>query len=168
MGMGSTLLDTMRRMNISEQLRRFFGGNPPRVQVAALPWRRRDDQVEILLVTSRDTGRWVLPKGWPEGRETLFEAAAREAAEEAGVSGTISHSEVGRYIYRKKRSGGIQLRCEVALFALEVTTVADIWPEKNERKRHWVSPQEAGEMVREADLAAILSSFKGSPRKIAA
>ncbi|WP_336056652.1 NUDIX hydrolase [Nitratireductor sp. CH_MIT9313-5] len=166
--MGSTLLDTMRRMNIGEQLRRFFGGNPPRVQVAALPWRMREEQVEILLITSRDTGRWVLPKGWPEGRETLSEAAAREAAEEAGVSGTISNREVGRYIYRKKQSSGIQMRCEVALFALEVSTIADIWPEKNERTRRWVRPREAGEMVRESDLAAILASFRGSPRKIAA
>ncbi|WP_036480086.1 NUDIX hydrolase [Nitratireductor basaltis] len=158
----------MRRLNIAEQLRRLFGGNPPRVQTAALPWRLRDDVVEILLITSRDTGRWVLPKGWPEGRETLAEAAAREAAEEAGVSGAVSRHETGRYIYRKKRSNGLQLRCEVAVFALQVSSVADIWPEKNERERRWVTPKEAGEMVREADLAAILCNFKGSPRKIAA
>ncbi|RUU02882.1 NUDIX hydrolase, partial [Mesorhizobium sp. USDA-HM6] len=73
---------------MTERVRRLFGTAPCRLQVAALPWRKDDNGVEIMLITSRDTGRWVLPKGWPEAREPLCEAAAREAGEEAGLYGT--------------------------------------------------------------------------------
>ena len=84
-----------------DRVRRFLGGVPARVQVAALPWREEDRGVEVMLITSRDTGRWVLPKGWPEGDEALHEAAMREAAEEAGLRGSISDKESGRYFYGK-------------------------------------------------------------------
>ena len=66
-----------------------------------------------MLITSRDTGRWVLPKGWPEGREQLADTALREAAEEAGVAGAIAASEIGRYFYGKKLPSGLERRCEV-------------------------------------------------------
>ena len=69
--------------HLAERVQRLFGTAPCRLQVAALPWRIGERGVEIMLITSRDTGRWVLPKGWPEAREPLCEAAAREASEEA-------------------------------------------------------------------------------------
>ena len=74
-----------------------------RIQVAALPWREAGEDVEIMLITSRDTGRWVLPKGWPEQREKLYEAAAREASEEAGIEGSqgIAIALNGRVLRRK-------------------------------------------------------------------
>src|SRR5690554_4171964 len=101
------LLSHGTRELVRERVRRFFGGMPRRIQVAALPWRYgKDGQIEVLLVTSRGSGRWVLPKGWPEGRETLTEAARREAAEEAGISGTMSDNALGIYFYTKQLRRG--------------------------------------------------------------
>lgn len=159
----------LRRIGFIERLRRLFGGIPPRVQAAALPWRRkRDGKVEILLVTSRGTGRWILPKGWPEGHETLAETAEREAREEAGVEGRISGCELGRYIYGKSMRSGLIWRCEVVVYPLEVAREVRKWPEKKKRSRRWVHPKEAAGMVDEPGLAELIGAFDGNPRKIAA
>ncbi len=86
MGPGASMfISHQKRNHFAERIRRLFGAMPCRVQVAALPWRRTDQGVEVMLITSRDTGRWVIPKGWPEGQEDLYEAAAREAAEPIAV-----------------------------------------------------------------------------------
>ncbi|MCT7375220.1 NUDIX hydrolase [Chelativorans salis] len=156
------------RISLAERLRRLFGGNPPRVQAAALPWRREGEQIKVLLVTSRGTGRWVLPKGWPEGGESLDGTAAREAREEAGVEGSTAKTEIGRYLYGKETGSGLTWRCEVAVFPLQVEREAKRWPEKKERTRRWVSPEEAAGMVQEPDLAELIATFEGHPRKIAA
>jgi 8-oxo-dGTP pyrophosphatase MutT (NUDIX family) len=137
-------------------------------QVAALPWRRKKGGIEVMLVTSRDTGRWVLPKGWPEAGETLWDAAAREAGEEAGLKGAISPAEIGHYLYDKARPGGLSMRCEVAVFPLEVKQVAAKWPEKGQRKRVWMSPSEAARRVREEDLSRLLAGFEAPSRSLAA
>jgi len=157
----------LERTTILERLRRLFGGKPPRIQAAALPWRCKDGVVEVMLVTSRDTGRWVLPKGWPEGDETLDRTAVREAMEEAGIEGTIS-AEIGRYIYGKQMSSGLRSRCEVAVFPLEVKREAKRWAEKKQRTRRWFAPEEAALLVIEPDLSRIIGTFEGNPRKIAA
>lgn len=154
--------------HLIERLRRLFGGMPRHMQVAALPWRMKAGRVEILLVTSRDTGRWVLPKGWPEGDEPLWQAAAREAAEEAGIDGAVSAHEAGRYFYGKRKSSGMELPCEVLVFPLEVQSVADKWPEKKSRRRAWLSPDEAAARVREADLGQLIRQFGQTHRKSAA
>jgi 8-oxo-dGTP pyrophosphatase MutT (NUDIX family) len=154
--------------HLMERLRRLFGGMPCRTQVAALPWRDKAGEIEILLVTSRDSGRWVLPKGWPEGEEQLCEAAAREAAEEAGIDGVVSKLEAGRYYYGKRRSSGMELRCEVRVFPLKVRSVADKWPEKKRRRRVWLSPDEAAARVQEPDLGELIAQFGKSVHKSAA
>ncbi|HWK68019.1 MAG TPA: NUDIX hydrolase [Rhizobiaceae bacterium] len=154
--------------HLMERLRRLFGGMPCHMQVAALPWRRKADGIEVLLVTSRETGRWVLPKGWPEGKEQLCEAAAREAAEEAGIDGVVSQLEAGRYYYGKRRSSGMELRCEVRVFPLEVRSVAEKWPEKKRRRRAWLSPAEAAVRVQEPDLGELITRFGKSLHKSAA
>lgn len=156
------------RNRIVERVRRFFGGMPCRVQVAALPWRKTDRGVEIMLVTSRGTGRWVLPKGWPEGREALSEAAAREAAEEAGLRGAVSDTEIGRFYYEKALPSGMEWRCEVRVYPMEVDQVADKWPEKKKRTRGWFTPQEAAARVNEQDLGELISRFGINPRRFAA
>lgn len=130
-----------------------------RIQVAALPWREAGEDVEIMLITSRDTGRWVLPKGWPEQREKLYEAAAREASEEAGIEGGIAHDDAGSYYYDKVRASGDDQRCEVKVFPLHVEHVASKWREKRQRRRKWVTPREAARMVNEPDLARLLMGF---------
>jgi 8-oxo-dGTP pyrophosphatase MutT (NUDIX family) len=148
-----------KRNHIAERVRRLFGGMPCRVQVAALPWRKGPDGVEVMLITSRGTGRWVLPKGWPEGQEDLCDAAAREAAEEAGLSGSVSRLEIGRYYYGKRLESGLESRCQVLVFPLEVKRVAERWPEYGQRKRKWFSPQAAAANVREQDLAELIATF---------
>ncbi|MGO4837648.1 NUDIX hydrolase [Rhizobiaceae sp. 2RAB30] len=130
------------------------------LQVAALPWRRHRDGIEVLLITSRDTGRWVLPKGWPEGPEEFCEAAAREAKEEAGISGAVSRSELGHYSYLKCGSGRDRTS-DVLVYPLEVGEVADKWKEKGQRKRKWVKPEKAARMVNEPELAELIEAFGG-------
>ena len=131
------------------------------VQAAALPWRRTGDRVEILLVTSRATGRWILPKGWQDTDELLYRAAEREAWEEAGIEGTISQRPVGSYFYTKSDSGG--RRCQVQIFPLEVSRVIEKWPEKGIRDRRWLSPSNAARRVAEPALAEIIEAFSGIP-----
>ncbi|WEX11698.1 NUDIX hydrolase [Chelativorans sp. AA-79] len=162
------MISGIERLNILERLRQLFGGNPPRVQAAALPWRKKGADVEVLLITSRDTGRWVLPKGWPEGWETLAETASREALEEAGVEGTAADDEIGRYFYGKQMPSGLRWRCEVAVIPLAVTREAKRWPEKKQRTRRWFPPREAAQLVAEPDLSRLLDAFEGNPREIAA
>lgn len=154
---------------LRERIRRFLGGLPPHVQVAALPWRESGDGLrEVMLVTSRRSGRWVLPKGWPEDREPLHEAAAREAAEEAGVRGPVDAVEIGRFYYGKLTSTGFCRRCEVHVFPLQVENVADKWPERKQRKRHWFAPDEAARLVDEVGLRELIGTFAANPRKSAA
>ncbi|WP_157015382.1 NUDIX hydrolase [Mesorhizobium xinjiangense] len=147
-----------------ERLRRLLGGAPSRVQVAALPYRLVDGETEIMLITSKDTGRWVLPKGWPEGDEAGHDAAGREAMEEAGIRGAIAKDETGRYFYGKGLRSGLKQRCEVIVFPLAVEQVSSKWPEKGERLRRWFKPHEAARVVNEPDLAEILADFH--PAKI--
>ena len=130
---------------VVETVRRLFGGAPCRLQVAALPWRKTEGGVEVMLITSRDSGRWVLPKGWPELGEELFDAAAREAGEEAGLKGAVSQREAGRYFYDKSVSRGESFRCEVLVYPLEVDKVADKWKEKRQRERRWVAAAAGGQ-----------------------
>ncbi|MBL7405872.1 NUDIX domain-containing protein, partial [Escherichia coli] len=75
----------------------------PRRQVGALPFRHgRDGKTKILLVTSRESRRWVIPKGWPMKGRKPFEAAAREAYEEAGLRGAVGKRPIGLYLYQKR------------------------------------------------------------------
>jgi 8-oxo-dGTP pyrophosphatase MutT (NUDIX family) len=143
----------------------LFGGDHCHVQVAALPWRKAGQHLEVMLITSRGTGRWVLPKGWPEGEEELFDAAAREAAEEAGLTGSISEQSVGSYHYDKLKASGEQLRCEVKVYPLEVDGVASKWRERRQRKRQWMTPEEAAASVHEPDLAQLIAAFAVNPRQ---
>ena len=160
-------MNVLTSNHLVERVRRLFGKTACRLQVAALPWRKTADGVEIMLITSRDTGRWVLPKGWPEADEDLSQAAAREAGEEAGLTGAVSRREAGRYFYAKALSSGEDVPCEVLVFPLEVDKVADKWKEKGQRKRKWVSPAEAARMINEPDLCKLISAFGDNPEKFA-
>ncbi|MGB3386711.1 MAG: NUDIX hydrolase [Pseudaminobacter sp.] len=162
------LLSHATRNRIAEQVRRLFGGMPSRVQVAALPWREHAGTIEVMLITSRDTGRWVLPKGWPEGGEQLFESAAREAEEEAGLTGTMAQLEFGRYFYGKRMPSGMERRCEVLVFPMKVTAAAAKWPERDERQRKWFPASHAARLVQEQDLGELIERFGNSRHKVAA
>lgn len=128
-------------------------------QAGALPWRWTSGGFEILLVTSRRRKRWILPKGWPQEAEHLFQAAAREAAEEAGIKGVISRCEAGRYRYDKQNAFGQDLPCQVRVFPVEVHDLASRWPERKQRRRAWMEPSEAAASVMEPELQKILGAF---------
>lgn len=132
----------------------------PRVQSAALPWRlTADGAVEVLLVTSRDTRRWVVPKGWPIKGLKSFQTAAREAFEEAGVEGEIAKKKIGVFHYDKRlRSGRVQ-HVRVGVYALKVAIERETWPETGQRDKLWTGPQAAAELVQELELAEILRRF---------
>jgi 8-oxo-dGTP pyrophosphatase MutT (NUDIX family) len=127
-------------------------------QYAALPYRRLGE-LSILLVTSRETGRWVLPKGWPMKGKKPQTAAAREALEEAGVIGQIVKRPVGAYSYAKRLAGGGLIDCVVDVFPLEVQRQLKHWPEQLERVTRWFTPLEAANAVREPELAQLITGF---------
>jgi 8-oxo-dGTP pyrophosphatase MutT (NUDIX family) len=109
-----------------------------------------------LLLTSRETGRWVIPKGWPIKGLKPYEVAAREAYEEAGLVGTITGKHpVGIYHYEKQFAAG-GLLCEVRVFLFRVDQQLDDWPEKGQRETRWEGPAEAAALVDEGGLAEIV------------
>jgi 8-oxo-dGTP pyrophosphatase MutT (NUDIX family) len=116
--------------------------------------------LEILLVTSRDTGRWVIPKGWPMKGKKPHEAATIEAWEEAGVRGRTHKAAVGRYTYLKSLDDGDVAPCIVEVFAIEVSKVSDKFKERGERQIAWVSASEAARRVREIELKSMMIEFK--------
>jgi ADP-ribose pyrophosphatase YjhB (NUDIX family) len=111
-----------------------------RVQYAALPYRlSAGSRPEFMLVTSRETRRWIIPKGWPKKGKSPQHSAAREAFEEAGIVGAIAKRSVGSFSYKKRlKTGGIVV-CEVRVFPLEVKHQNKQWPEKQERDVKWLS-----------------------------
>ena len=136
-------------------------------QMAALPLRQSDSgDWRILMITSRDTGRWVLPKGWPMKGKNLRQAAEQEALEEAGVIGQISKNPIGVYHYLKRIEDGADIPCEVVLYPMRVTKLLRRWPERNERKRKWFSAKGAAKRVIEEDLKDLLVSIKQNPKKL--
>lgn len=133
---------------------------PLRQQVAALCFREGDNGREVLVVTSRDTGRWIIPKGWPMRGKESSEAALQEAWEEAGVRrGQADAEAVGHYHYEKRRAAGWSQPVKTLVFPIEVKELADKFPEMAQRKRKWVSPKEAANLVHEPELKKLLQSF---------
>ncbi|WP_025312193.1 NUDIX hydrolase [Roseicyclus elongatus] len=119
----------------------------------------RRDRVEVLLVSSRDTGRWIIPKGWPMDGMTPAAAAAQEAWEEAGVRGKTNGQCIGLYAYDKWLDEELSLPCIVAVFPVAVQKLDDEYPESEERKRKWLTPEKASHKVDEPELKAIIRSF---------
>ena len=128
----------------------------PLSQVAALPVRRNPDgSCEVLLVTSRETRRWIIPKGWRQPPAEDHAAAAREAHEEAGVLGTAHFESIGSYVYQKRRRTGVTT-VRVSVYLLTVTEELAEWPEREHRKRAWFTPAEAAAKVDEPGLRDLL------------
>lgn len=128
------------------------------MQYAAMPVRQREGRLEVMLITSRQTGRWVIPKGWPKNGLKARELAALEAFEEAGLRGVPSRQPIGRYTYAKRLGGSKPVECTVDVFLLTVESEADHWPERGQRQRRWVEITEAALMVNEAGLRAVIES----------
>lgn len=133
-----------------------------RTQFGALCFRRTKAKkagIEVLMVSSRDTGRWIIPKGWPVDGETPAAAAAMEAWEEAGVRGRVFDACIGHYSYQKWIDEEMSLPCIVAVFAVEVQRLDDAYPESAERKRKWLTPKKAAQKVEEEELRHLILSF---------
>lgn len=133
------------------------------IQFAALPWRLSESGTrQIMLLTSRETRRWVIPKGWPMKGRKSAEVAMQEAYEEAGLVGHIvSKRPVGKFHYLKRLPKGGAL-CEVRVFLFRVERQLDEWPEKNQRETKWFDAEEAARLVDEGGLADIIARFSGS------
>jgi 8-oxo-dGTP pyrophosphatase MutT (NUDIX family) len=143
-----------------KQLKKAIAANKAQ-QYAAIPIRfTGQGELQLLLLTSRGSRRWVIPKGWPMRKLTPAAAAAREAYEEAGIEGLIRpRSPVGSYRYAKQ-PGSINLAVEVIVFLLWVERQHDSWPEQAERETRWFSPEEAATLVAEPELASLLLSTR--------
>lgn len=130
---------------------------PRNVQVAALCYRETAGRTEVLLITSRDTGRWILPKGWLIDGLDGPQSALQEAWEEAGVKdGDLTTDPVGSFDYDKRQEGGYDIPVEAKVYKVRANTLADEFPEADERTRKWVSPSDAANMVQEPGLQEIL------------
>lgn len=138
---------------------RDFFSRASLTQNGALCWRMHRDRVEVLLITSRDTGRWVIPKGWPIEGMGSAEAAAREAWEEAGVEGQVATECSGLFSYVKRFGAHAGIPCVVAVHALRVRALARAFPERNQRRRKWFSLADAARKVAEPELKALLLAF---------
>lgn len=131
-------------------------------QVAALPFRRVEDgSLRVLLVTSRETRRYVIPKGWPWRGVKDHRAAAEEAREEAGIIGKAGKKSIGSYTYDKRQPDGV-VPVRVRVFLLEVSRELDEWPESAERKRTWFTPEKAARAVDEPELAELIRALEPS------
>jgi 8-oxo-dGTP pyrophosphatase MutT (NUDIX family) len=128
------------------------------MQVGALPYRKHGRGVDVLLVSSRETRRWIIPKGWPMKGKKDWAAAAQEAFEEAGVEGDIGKKSLGSYTYGKRHKSGTVVPTEVTVYPLDVKLIHSIWPEHHERHRKWVPAKEAITMVEEEGLKAIIEA----------
>ena len=138
-----------------------------RHQYAALPFRMDvTGSPEILLITTRETRRWIVPKGWPIANLSPRQVAAREAYEEAGLIGTMLNGPAfGTYKYDKVLPGGAAAPCRVKVFAMQVQRQHARWPEMHQRRTRWCNPDLAATLVTEPELARI---FRALPDLLAA
>lgn len=132
---------------------------PPRRQVGALVWRFEKSVLQVLLVNSRDTGRYVIPKGWCEKKLTDRQAAANEAYEEAGIRGLVTQEPIGEFAYNKIIGPGFAVPCIIAVYSMEAITELTSWPEMNERQRNWLTLDQAAAKVNEPELKILIEEF---------
>ncbi len=135
-------------------------GAAPRKQYAALPWRRKGKALEIMLITSRETRRWVIPKGWPMKGRKSHATAAVEALQEAGLLGKIEQKAIGAFHYKKRLGNGATVLCRVDVFPLRVVRQRKDWPEKHQRNTKWFSASKAARLVDESELAKLIKGFE--------
>ncbi|ABN76163.1 NUDIX domain-containing protein [Cereibacter sphaeroides] len=139
------------------------GSGEVRPQCGAICWRLEGGELQVLLITSRDTGRWVIPKGGRiEGLDDA-DSAAQEAWEEAGIQGEIAPQPLGRFTYQKIARNAASIACEVVVFPLAVEDMSDVFPERGQRKRKWFTPDKAARKVAEPGLREILVRFDPAP-----
>ncbi|MBI1492572.1 NUDIX hydrolase [Halocynthiibacter styelae] len=135
------------------------GKRSVRTQFGALCYRYHNDKLQVLLISSRGVGRWVIPKGWPMDEKTPAEASATEAFEEAGVKGKVYETCLGLYSTMREAPGDELIPCIVAIFPMKVKELLDDYPEADERSREWFTPKKAASLIDEPELAQIIRNF---------
>lgn len=163
--MGGALKKSLKKPGFLSELAPFTGAlfkERMREQFAALCYRVRADGglCEVLLVTSRESGRWVIPKGWPMAGKKPHEVAAIEAFEEAGVRGKAKKKPLGYFTYLKMMDNGQRAPCCVQVHLLDVKEYCDVFREKGQRLCEWVSCVEAARRVREPELKELFLSMQ--------
>jgi len=133
-----------------------------RTQFGALCFRTKDKKTEVLIIRSRRSKRWIIPKGWPMKNETPARAAATEAYQEAGVKGTIYDQCLGGYSYTKVMDRGQNLPVMVMVYPIKVKRLLTEYPERIQRSRKWVSLKKAAEKLSDPELAALVARFNPS------
>ncbi len=132
-------------------------------QVAAVPFRiGADGGIEILLVTSRETRRFIVPKGWPMKGKSGRKAAAIEAEQEAGVVGQVLKAPAGTYSYWKRLARHF-VRVDVTVYLLAVSEERAAWRERRSRQRAWLSTDDAAMLIDEPELATLIKDLKAPP-----
>jgi 8-oxo-dGTP pyrophosphatase MutT (NUDIX family) len=129
-------------------------------QYGAFPYRITAQGVEVMLITSRETKRWVIPKGWPMAGKKPHQVAAVEAHQEAGVKGVVAKKPIGAYPYSKILPDGSQRLMFIEVYPLRVTLETKKWREKGERHRAWFRQDEAAALVDEGGLAQIIDEWR--------
>ncbi len=124
-------------------------------QSGVIPYRKKDNVIEVLLITSLKKKSWIIPKVFIEFNLTPFESAKKEAYEEAGVTGTNETFELGMF-NRKKKSGN----CIIKIYSMEVSEFLEDFPEKNLRKRKWFSIKEAAENISIPEVSDLILKLK--------
>ena len=133
-------------------------GKPLR-QIAALPYRRTvSGEIDLLILTSRTTGRFIIPKGWPKKSRADYEAAAKEAKQEAGVTGDVMQEPFGSYQYWKRMRTAF-VPVTVTVYPLSVTADLPDWRERKQRLRRWMAREEAIQLIDEPELVSLISQF---------
>lgn len=153
---------TLSILSAIPEFMRLMLRRPVRSQFAALCYRDTENGggIEVLLVTSRDSGRWVIPKGWPMGNRPGYAVARQEAFEEAGIEGEVERAPLGSFTYEKAMPEGLKLPVEVQVHPLRVTGLGSEYKEKNIRRLAWVNCQEAANRVNEPELKALIRNFE--------
>ena len=134
----------------------------PHRQYAALPYKVTSDKLKVCLITSRDTGRWIIPKGWAEDGVAPCELAATEAYEEAGLKGKTARKAIGTFRYTKNMDDGSHIECDVDVYPMRVKSQVADWPEKSERDVRWVGVDRAVKMLDDVGLKKLLKAFHPS------
>ena len=132
---------------------------PANIQYAALPWRQTNGALEVLLITTLRTGRWIVPKGWPLADVAPCDCAAREALEEAGLTGEIASEPFGAFRYAKQKKSGDSVTCRVEVFTMEVAHQRRSWAEKDRRHLAWCPVSEAMKRVGDPGLRRLIAKF---------
>ena len=148
------------KQEIADFVRGVWLRPPTAQQVAALCWRRAGKGHEVLLVTTRGRGQWMVPKGWPKTDIPDADMAGVEAFEEAGARGRLNPEPVGSFHFEKRIGPGSVMECEATVYALEVSWLETEFPESGQREVQWFSPGEAAAKVVSPELSDLLTRFE--------